>query len=287
MLMELAHRLAVSEQPYIREIRDKLIVLINPAAEPDGRDRMVDWFYRHLKGKTDFENLPPLSPPYWGKYVRHDNNRDGIQRKLALTARDAGRVPQVAAARDARPARVGAALVDLDRDRPLQPEPRPSVFSEWHTIAFQEVATLTAMGPAGRLDLRLRRGLRAGLPGLARDQPQRHQPRLRDLRQRHRPRPSSARSTPSATAGPAAPSPRPTGTGWCRRRRSSSGRCATTQLHGDGCPHRAQFAARNSSEMLHNFWRRGLNAVRKGETEKPYAIAIPEKQDDRGASRGS
>jgi hypothetical protein len=42
-----------------------------------------------------------------------------------------------------------------------------------------------------------------------------------------------------------------------------------------------QFAARNSSEMLHNFWRRGVNAVRKGETEKPYAIAIPEKQDDR------
>lgn len=65
MLMELAHRLAVSEQPYIKEIRDKLIVLINPVAEPDGRDRMVDWFYRHLKGKTEYENLPPLSPPYW------------------------------------------------------------------------------------------------------------------------------------------------------------------------------------------------------------------------------
>jgi hypothetical protein len=42
-----------------------------------------------------------------------------------------------------------------------------------------------------------------------------------------------------------------------------------------------QFAARNSSEMLHNFWRRGQNAVRKGETEKPYAVVIPEKQDDR------
>ena len=70
---------------YIREIRDTLIVLINPVAEPDGRDRMVDWFYRHLKGKTDFDNLPPISPPYWGKYVVHDNNRDGIQRKLALT----------------------------------------------------------------------------------------------------------------------------------------------------------------------------------------------------------
>src|SRR5262249_41213082 len=59
MLMELTHRLAVSDAPYVREIRDKVIVLINPAAEPDGRDRMVEWFYRHLKGKTDYENLPP------------------------------------------------------------------------------------------------------------------------------------------------------------------------------------------------------------------------------------
>ena len=42
-----------------------------------------------------------------------------------------------------------------------------------------------------------------------------------------------------------------------------------------------QYTARNGSEMLRNFWRRGANNVRKGATEKPYAIAIPEKQDDR------
>ncbi len=62
MLMELAYRLAVSNAPLIQEIRDRLIVLINPAAEPDGRDRMVDWFYRHLKGKTDYDALPPRAP---------------------------------------------------------------------------------------------------------------------------------------------------------------------------------------------------------------------------------
>jgi hypothetical protein len=42
-----------------------------------------------------------------------------------------------------------------------------------------------------------------------------------------------------------------------------------------------QFTARNAGEMLRNFWRRGANAVRKGASEKPYAIAIPEQQDDR------
>src|SRR6266540_5006050 len=85
MLMELAYRLAVSEAPIIRTIRERVTVLINPVAEPDGRDRAVDWFYRHLKGKTDYDHLPPITPPYWGKYVRHDNNRDGVQRTLALT----------------------------------------------------------------------------------------------------------------------------------------------------------------------------------------------------------
>jgi hypothetical protein len=42
-----------------------------------------------------------------------------------------------------------------------------------------------------------------------------------------------------------------------------------------------QYTARNGSEMLRNFWRRGASAVRRGSDEKPYAIVIPEKQDDR------
>jgi hypothetical protein len=63
MLMELAYRLVVSDAPHIQLIRDNIVVLINPVAEPDGRDREVDWFYRHLKGKTDYENLPPSRRP--------------------------------------------------------------------------------------------------------------------------------------------------------------------------------------------------------------------------------
>jgi hypothetical protein len=57
-MLELAYRLAVSEQPMIRRIRERLVVLINPISNPDGRDKMVDWFYRYLKGKTDRNTLP-------------------------------------------------------------------------------------------------------------------------------------------------------------------------------------------------------------------------------------
>jgi hypothetical protein len=75
MLMELAYRLAVEDSPLIRRIRDNVIVTITPVAEPDGHDRFVDWYYRYLVDITDErDNLP--GPPFWGKYVYHDNNRD-------------------------------------------------------------------------------------------------------------------------------------------------------------------------------------------------------------------
>ena len=75
MLMELAYRLAVEDTPLINRIRDNVIVSITPAAEPDGRDRYVDWYYAYKTGETG-EGVSYGGPPYWGKYILHDNNRD-------------------------------------------------------------------------------------------------------------------------------------------------------------------------------------------------------------------
>ncbi|HSK09421.1 MAG TPA: M14 family zinc carboxypeptidase [Vicinamibacterales bacterium] len=80
-LMELAYRLAVDEAPYIQAIRSKVITLITPVVEVDGRDRQVDIYKWHLAHPKD--NWPPLV--YWGKYVAHDNNRDAMGLTLALT----------------------------------------------------------------------------------------------------------------------------------------------------------------------------------------------------------
>jgi hypothetical protein len=75
MLMELAYRLATEDSPVINQIRDNVIVTITPVAEPDGRDRYVDWYYRYkIDEKTEEDSLG--GPPYWGKYIFHDNNRD-------------------------------------------------------------------------------------------------------------------------------------------------------------------------------------------------------------------
>lgn len=75
MLMELAYRLAADEAPLCREIRDNVIVTLTPVADPDGRDRYVDWYYAYKVDETG-EDESFGGPPYWGKYVLHDNNRD-------------------------------------------------------------------------------------------------------------------------------------------------------------------------------------------------------------------
>ncbi|MBV9612579.1 MAG: hypothetical protein JO091_08905, partial [Acidobacteriaceae bacterium] len=75
MLMELVYRLATEDTPLIKGIRDRVIVSITPAADPDGRDRYTDWYYRYKINETsEQDNLG--GPPYWGKYVFHDDNRD-------------------------------------------------------------------------------------------------------------------------------------------------------------------------------------------------------------------
>jgi hypothetical protein len=75
MLMELAYRLAVEESPLYDSIRKNVIVFLSAAAEPDGRDRYVDWYYKYKLTEESEQDRTP-GPPYWGKYIFHDNNRD-------------------------------------------------------------------------------------------------------------------------------------------------------------------------------------------------------------------
>src|SRR5262249_908041 len=80
MLMELAYRVVVEDTPNLRAIREKVITLITPIQEVDGRDRMVD-VYNY--GRAHNGVRPPLV--YWGKYTAHDNNRDGMVMSQRLT----------------------------------------------------------------------------------------------------------------------------------------------------------------------------------------------------------
>ena len=82
MLIELPYRLAVAETPFIQQIRNNVITLITPVIEVDGREKQVDTYYFNKKRAQGDARLPLM---YWGKYVAHDNNRDGMGQYLALT----------------------------------------------------------------------------------------------------------------------------------------------------------------------------------------------------------
>ncbi len=82
MLIELAFRLIVEETPFIQNIRRNVITLITPVIEVDGREKQVDTYYFNKKRAQGDARLPLM---YWGKYVQHDNNRDGMGQLLELT----------------------------------------------------------------------------------------------------------------------------------------------------------------------------------------------------------
>ena len=87
---------------------------------------------------------------------------------------------------DPRPPRELRPAPDLERHRALQPQPRPHRHQRVSRDELPRGHADDGPGNARRVDLGLRRRLRPPLRRLGRDEPQRHRPRLRDLRQRHR-----------------------------------------------------------------------------------------------------
>ena len=90
--MELAYRLAVEETPFIQTIRNNVIIVLTPAIEVDGREKAG----RQLQRRASTPGQPAPSLVYWGKYVQHDNNRDGMGVSLKLTQVMLKSVPRLA-----------------------------------------------------------------------------------------------------------------------------------------------------------------------------------------------
>ncbi|HET7746626.1 MAG TPA: M14 family zinc carboxypeptidase, partial [Vicinamibacteria bacterium] len=280
MLMELVYRLAVSEAPLIRQIREKVTVIVNPVAEPDGRDRQVDWFYRFQKGKTDFDEIRPLTPPYWGKYVLHDNNRDGIQRRLALTR----------ATQDAFLRWHPIVVHDLHESIPLlsiwtgtgpyNVNLDPSLTSEWHTIAFHEVASLTAMGMPGVWTWGFGEGwghFYADSVAVNHNAIGRGYETFGNHTAETVERVIDPENEKYAGVSVTDPEwyrtvPPPKKLRWSLRN--------NVNYQQTGVLAALQYTALHGADMMRNVWRRGRNALRRGETEKPYAVAIPLEQAD-------
>jgi hypothetical protein len=148
-VLELAYRLAVSDQPMIRRIRENMVVLINPVCNPDGRDKQVEWFYRYLKGKTDRDTLPRQSPPYWSKYAFVDINRDAHQLAHESTKAVSRLFFEwhpviVHDLHESVPL-----LMTWNGTGPYNPNIDPITFTEFLSLSFHEVETMTGLGMPG------------------------------------------------------------------------------------------------------------------------------------------
>lgn len=283
MLMELAYRLAVSDEPAIQAIRRQVITLINPVSEPDGRDRQVDWYHRYTKQRTQWDDGFPRSSPYWGKYVFHDNNRDGIQMSQELTKavfREYFRWhPTV--------------MHDLHESVPLlyvstgtgpyNETIDPVTVGEWQVLANYDVTALAAQGQPGVWTWGFYDGWWPGyLIWIANN----HNgigrfyetfgnaganTYVRDL-------------TGQRYAGDSVTSRQ-----WYRawpptRKLRWSARDNVNYMEA-GVLASLSYAAANGTELLRNFWQKGRNNIARGRRERPHAYVIPAPERQRDPRR--
>lgn len=273
MLTELAYRLAAGEDSATRAIRNGVITLINPVAEPDGRDRQVDWYNRYTKGRRDLEDGFPLSSPYWGDYARHDDNRDGLQMALKLTQ------AIFRTYYDWHPTVMHdlhesiALLYVSTGTGPYNVHNDPIAVSEWQLLANNDLTALDAQGLPGVWTWAFFDGW---WPGYGAWVANNHNSigrfyetfgnagagtYVRDLSKEGY---AGDSVTSRQWYRPAPPT----------RKVRWSARDNVNYMEA-GVLASLTFTAHNASQLLRNFWQKGVNSIARARTEMPYAYVIP------------
>ncbi len=79
--MQLAWKLATSDEEPYRRAREELVVLILPCTNPDGLEQVVAWYRRTVGTPHEASGMPEL----YQRYAGHDNNRDWFMLSLDET----------------------------------------------------------------------------------------------------------------------------------------------------------------------------------------------------------
>lgn len=278
MVMELAYRLVTDPGTDYKKLLNNVIILINPASEADGRDKQVDWYYRYTKGRKEFDDGFPHSPPYWGKYVFHDNNRDGLQNSQQLTK------AVFKMYFDWHP----TVMHDLHESLPLlyvstgtgpyNETIDPITIGEWQIMANHDVTTMASQGLPGTFTWAFYDGWNPGYllwvannhNGIGRfyetfgnagaDTYLRNLSETRFAgdpvtnREWYRPDPATERVV------------------WSARN--------NTNYMESGVLASLNYTSDNATLLLRNFYQKGVNSIRKGREDKPRAFVIPKEQRD-------
>lgn len=277
MLMELAYRLAVEEGPLFERIRNELIVTLMPAADPDGRDRYVDWYHRHLIDITDDRDRIG-GPPYWGKYIFHDNNRDiNYSQRSMRNVLDwylEWHPPVMHDLHESVPF-----LYTFSGQAPQNPLLDPIIYGELPWFANFEMAQLTAYGMPG---VWTHGFVDMWSPGYLAFMASNHNGLIRfyetfgnggatTMKRRLRTEDNTAEQARTSREW-YRPSPPYEEVEWSIRNNTNySQTAALTAL---------QLASSNPGVVLRNFYRKSRNAVSDGERNPPHGFVIPAGQRD-------
>lgn len=273
MLMELVYRLAVGESSLIRSIREHVIVSVSPVVEPDGRDRYVDWYYKHTSRITE-ERDRVTGPPYWGKYVFHDNNRDinysQVTTRALLDWYLQWRPPIVHDLHESVPF-----LYTFSGQAPQNPSLDPLLYAEMPWFANFEMAQMTRYGfpgvwTHGFVDM--------WSPGYLAFMSSNHNGLVRMYETYGNGGATTMRRTVAAGEGPGQtsrewyrPSPPYREVVWSLRNNTNYMQTAVLSA--------LQLAAEFPQVVLENFYVKNRNAVEDGRTKPPFAFAIPPQKD--------
>lgn len=273
MLTELAYRLAVGDDSTDAMIRNRVITIINPVSEPDGRDKQVDWYLHYTKGRPTFDDGFPRSSPFWGRYALHDNNRDGLQISQALTK----------AIFDIYYDWHPLVMHDLHESVPLlyvstgtgpyNVTNDPIIIGQWQVLANNDITTLSAAGLPGVWTWAFFDGW---WPGYGMWVANNHNAvgrffetfgnaggdtYLRDLSdERYAGAPVTSREWYRS---------------WPPTKQVYWSSRDNINYQETGVLASLTYAATNASKMLHDFYQVGVNSLARGRTESPHAYVIP------------
>ncbi len=284
MLMELAYRLATEESPLIQKIRDNVIVAIMPVADPDGRDRSIDWYNRYNINVTDYDQMSGV--PYWGKYTKHDDNRDinyaGLANQNFLKWYLDWHPPIMHDLHESVPF-----LYAYSGQAPQNPLVDPIVYAELPLFANWDMAQLTKYGMPGVWDHGY---VDAWSPGYVAIMATNHNGLMRFYEIFGNAGASTMKRTVASPPNPAItgsgggglgdvskrqwfrPNPPYKDVVWSMRN--------NTNYAETGVLTSLQFASAFPQVLVENFYTKSRNSIHAGMTETPYGFVLPSDQQD-------
>ena len=271
-VIELGYRLAASEEPYLQQIRDNVIVSLAPTTDLDGRDRAVDWYYAY-KIDEQYEGGENFGgPPYWGKYVFHDNNRDinyGVDSLRAHLNWYLDWVPPIW--HDLHEAQT--LLYTFSGQPPQNANLDPILYTELPFFATYEVNKLTSFGMPGVWHFGFVDTWSPGYLGFASSN---HNGMLRmyEIFNQGGANTKKARLQGGQTTREwYRPNPAPVGeVDWSIRN--------SVNYAVSGVLTALELTSKFPQMVVENFYKKSVNSIQAGQSKAPYAFVIPSGQPD-------